>query len=554
MDKININKNNFWKGYQVENIFVYIKGYIYSHTIDDIIRCLKIIKVEEISNFINSLDGHFALVVKKDEITFIAVDKVRSTPLFFSKINDNFYVDSDPSKIIKNDGFSVKMSSNSILEMHMSGYTIGNKTIFTNLFSLKAGELVVFRDNNFKYEQYYRFLCNAECAKYKGYDYYIEKLSKVTLNVFTKMLSQIGERQIIIPLSAGNDSRLVASILKHLGAKNVKCYSYGSFGNFESDIAKIVANKLGYEYIFLPIGYNSEKKYYSSNDYRNYLKFSETYCSIPYTQGLSTIKYLKDMNWIDKDAVFINGNTGDFISGGHIDSLLKNLRTNNGNKKTRKEIILNSLIDKHFSLWGWLKTERNLQKIKASLWREITLACGEISHDKDKDHKFYEYSEFIDRQSKYVITCQRSYEFYGYDWRLPLWDDEYLNFWKKIPPKFKENQMLYIDMLKKKNFGDVWGNDIPVNKREITPKWIVPIRLAAKIFFGFFGKGGKAYWKQFDKVFFNYWMINTHTLKSFSYLDILKDFNKKPRGIYACWASSSYVKKLRSLKYNNPPS
>ena len=42
------------------------------------------------------------------------------------------------------------------------------------------------------------------------------------------MLTEIGDRQIIIPLSAGNDSRLVASILKYLGAKNVKCYSYGT--------------------------------------------------------------------------------------------------------------------------------------------------------------------------------------------------------------------------------------------------------------------------------------------------------------------------------------
>ena len=32
------------------------------------------------------------------------------------------------------------------------------------------------------------------------------------------------------------------------------------------------------------------------------------------------------------------------------------------------------------------------------------------------------YSGFIDRQSKYVINGQRIYEYYGYEWRLPLWD------------------------------------------------------------------------------------------------------------------------------------
>ena len=108
------------------------------------------------------------------------------------------------------------------------------------------------------------------------------------------MLTEIGDRQIIIPLSAGNDSRLVASILKYLGAKNVKCYSYGTKGILKK-IAKIIANKLGYEWKFIPLTHNSEK-YYASEEYKEYLNYSESFCSVPYFQSLSTIKYLKDLN------------------------------------------------------------------------------------------------------------------------------------------------------------------------------------------------------------------------------------------------------------------
>ena len=109
------------------------------------------------------------------------------------------------------------------------------------------------------------------------------------------MISRIGDRQIVVPLSAGNDSRLVASVLKHLGAKNVKCYSYGTKGNFEAKIAKIIADKLGYEWKFVPLTHKSEKKFYASDEFKLYLDYSETFCSVPYFQGLSTIKYLKDL-------------------------------------------------------------------------------------------------------------------------------------------------------------------------------------------------------------------------------------------------------------------
>jgi asparagine synthase (glutamine-hydrolysing) len=538
---INIEENYFWSRYFKGSVVVFIKGYIYSHTVSNILDCIKNLEIENISNFISSLDGHFAIVVQKEKFTFIAVDKIRSTPLFFVSIGDNFYIDYKPERLVEKNGFKEDLIDSAIIELAMSGYVIGNKTVYRNLNSLKAGELVVFRDSNVMYIQYYKYCGSIEC---KDYVNYIEELSRLTLNIFRKMLKQIGDRQIIIPLSAGNDSRLVASVLKHLGAKNVKCYSYGSKGSFEAKIAQVIAKKLGYDFIFLPLGYKSERKYFVSRDYNEYLKFSETYCSIPYTQSLSTIKYLRDIGWINNNAVFVNGNSGDFISGGHINSLLKGIGANSS-KKNRKENILNSLIDKHFSLWGYLKTKRNIERVKTALWNEITLACEDNLQDKVEDHLLYEYSEFIDRQSKFVVSGQRAYEFYGYDWRLPLWDDEYLFFWQKVPAEFKKNQRLYVDMLKKKNFGNVWGDDIPVNKKNISPKWVVPIRFLIKVFLSLFGSYGKTIWKQFDKVVFNYWTVNTHTLKAFSYLSILSDFNKKPRGNYACWSSDNYVKKFK---------
>ena len=63
------------------------------------------------------------------------------------------------------------------------------------------------------------------------------------------------------------------------------------------------------------------------------------------------------MNWIDNQAVFINGNSGDFISGGHIKEKIYESRKIEKNK-FRKENILTEIIEKHFSLWSDLKTKK----------------------------------------------------------------------------------------------------------------------------------------------------------------------------------------------------
>ena len=533
----NIKLNKFWKKINGKNCEIYLKGYIYSYNENDLIKIIENIEKKDIEAFIKSIDGHFALIIKKDNFSFIAVDKIRSTPLFFITINNQFYIDYDPKNLVNRKGFKKEIRNDSILEIAMSGYTLDNKTIYKNLYSLKAGELVIFENNEFEYKQYYKYFGEIED---KPYNYYIEELSETTLNIFKKLISQLNGRQIVIPLSAGNDSRLVASVLKHLGYDNVKLYSYGTPGNFEAKIAKKIAKKLGYEWIFIPLTHRSEKKYYSSTDYKEFLNYAETFCSVPYIQGLSTIKYLQYLNYIETDAIFINGNTGDFISGAHINALMKDHNPNMSFIQ-RKENILNHLIKKHFSLWGYLKTEENLKKIKKNLWNEIKNGCDELNEYK-KDHLFYEYSEFIDRQTKYVNLAEMGYEFYGFEWRLPLWDDEYLYFWQKIPVEYKINQKLYVDMLKKQNWGGVWDDSIPVNKKTITPKWIIPFRFLAKIPFGVFGKKGKEWWHYFENSIFYYWMDVSHMIDSVSYFRMIKDVTKKPRH-HVSWQSEDYLKK-----------
>jgi len=538
-NKLQINK--FWEKHTLENnkIFeMYIKGYINSHSIEELKNILSKINKEELSEFINAIDGHFALVVKREDFWFASVDKVRTTPIFFTKINNNFQVDYNPNNLISLKTFDKEINEQAKLEIEMSGFTIGNKTIFKNLHSLKAGELVIFEENTHEYIQYYKYFGDIID---KDYNEYLQELYDVTINIFKKLVKNIGDRQIIIPLSAGNDSRLVASALKHLGVENVLCYSYGTEGNFEANIAKIISQKLGYKWIFIPLSHTSERKFYTSKDYENYLNYAQTYSSVPYIQSLSTIKYLEELNLLDKDAIFINGNTGDFISGSHITKMMKS-HNQLASKEERKENILNALIDKHFSLWGYLKTKENIDKIKKELWNEITLGIGELCEDNSKDHLYYEYNEFIDRQCSYVNTAQKIYEFYGYNWRMPLWDDEYIKFFENVPAKYKINQKLYVDMLEKYNLGNVWGDDIPVNKKTITPKWIIPIRNLAKIPFIFLGKEK---WKNFEKCFLNYWMEVIRLYDIIPYYKTILSIKKEPRNVIS-YLTEIYIYNIKN--------
>lgn len=81
---INVKKD-LWKKYSENKFNLWVKGYIYSHNINFIIEKFKKIEKNEIESFVKNIQGHFALIVQTEKFTFIATDKIRSTPLFFVK-------------------------------------------------------------------------------------------------------------------------------------------------------------------------------------------------------------------------------------------------------------------------------------------------------------------------------------------------------------------------------------------------------------------------------------------------------------------------------------
>ena len=160
---IDIKQDQFWNKFEKDGMSIYLKGYIYSHSIDELIELLYSIEDESsIAELSHSIDGHFAIAVQKNDLSFILVDKIRSTPLFFYKFDKNFYISNNPQNIINQNDLKVGVDTTVLLEASMSGYTIGNKTFYKGLYALKAGELVVFKDDNFKYIQYYKYFGEIE--------------------------------------------------------------------------------------------------------------------------------------------------------------------------------------------------------------------------------------------------------------------------------------------------------------------------------------------------------------------------------------------------------
>jgi asparagine synthase (glutamine-hydrolysing) len=54
-----------------------------------------------------------------------------------------------------------------------------------------------------------------------------------------------------------------------------------------------------------------------------------------------------------------------------------------------------------------------------------------------------------ERQAKFIVNSVRVYESFGYEWRLPLFDAELMDFWSRIPIEGRVGRRLYFEFVRK---------------------------------------------------------------------------------------------------------
>jgi asparagine synthase (glutamine-hydrolysing) len=479
--------------------------------------------------------GHFAFIARGPQWACAAVDWVRSIPLFFAPVGGIWAVDDRAYRLRCAAGLDPSsLDRDAALAVAMAGYTIDSATLYRGLEMLGPGELAVFRagapPQRTRYYTYQPWRVRATSSSRRE-----AELAETTLEVVERMIGSLAGRPLVVPLSAGYDSRLIASAARHLGFKDLRCFAYGRAGNFEAEASRAVAERLGYPWRFVPLDLGALRSFFSSRDYRSYLDYADTCASVPFVQDMTAIAVLKAQGYVPADAVFANGNTGDYISGMHIPKALSRPPAAM-TVAARKARILDALTEKHFALWQFLRTPENLGRIQSLLWQSIERAGGALE-DPAADHGLYEYAEFQNRQCKYVITGQRTYEFLGHEWRLPLWDNAYLRFWEGASLSEKAGQGLYDRTLHAANWGGAWQG-VPVNRKTIRPRWLIPLRLAAKLAHV---PLGRERWHRFERRYFQYWMDLTCNSAAVPYRRVATD-RRGARHVLA-WLAELYLER-----------
>ncbi|HCP00508.1 MAG: hypothetical protein CL573_05420 [Alphaproteobacteria bacterium] len=395
---------------------------------------------------VQEVPGHFAVIAKGQETGCAIVDHCRSSPVFLT------------DDAVSNDAHLIRLRRQldkpdrvGIEDAAMAGFVTGRRTLFENLHQLPAGSLALWQGNSPAIARYRDYMPTA--VKTDSEDMLIEAFL-AALDDATKRTIQVANgRPIWVPLSGGRDSRMLLSKFVELGYDNLHAFTYGPPGNDERRAAKFIADRLGVPWSFVASRPTQMREFFASNERSNYWDYCDGLSAVPNFQDLLTLQKLRQSGTLPADAVLVNGQTGDFISGGHIPANLMS-------SDLTPDTLFEAIVSKHFSLWHSLKTQERLSAVRTRIFDQLDVKPDE---PLDRDHAvaLYEQFEFDERQAKYVINGQRNYEFLGLDWSLPLWDSAMVEFWRNVPVAMKFRQKLFVTALARWNYCGLFRNFDP---------------------------------------------------------------------------------------------
>lgn len=116
----------------------------------------------------------------------------------------------------------------------------------------------------------------------------------------------------------------------------------------------------------------------------------------------------------------------------------------------QQEQVIAAIIDNHYCLWPYEKRPADVRKM---LEARIESSLEQLITDKnciDPSDLLQSWNN-LERQPKFITNSVRVYEYWGFQWWLPLWGAEYVDFWSRVPFEYRLGRKLYEKFIDKIN-------------------------------------------------------------------------------------------------------
>jgi len=404
----------------------------------------------DIETVLQRANGFFAAVVFRDDDVHLCTDRIASHSLFYGQMSDNAYF-SDNAAWVRERVGDESYDPVSEVEYLTSGYVTGRDTLSPNVSQLLSGEHIKITDEpTVTRSRWFNFPETRdpdqqtgtassrllENSSYESETGLLEALDQTYVNAYERLIEYADGRPIVVSLSAGHDSRLNLLMLSRLDYDNLIALTYAEKDK-ETTICKRIVDDLGAQWIYAGETHEQWFEWYNSSKYEQFQKESGFLHRIPSLGTVMGVKTAHEADILPDNAVFVTGD-GVISTGEHIMAPVAEAEEITANE------VYERIASTHYKFWDWN------DDVADALQNRVESGLGDAKIETPEDAiQALERWDWQERQSKFIPRYY-VYEFWDYDWWLPLWDAEVVNFWQHLPLAKKFDKQIhrnYVELL-----------------------------------------------------------------------------------------------------------
>lgn len=380
-------------------------------------------------------NGSFAIVIERSEETILATDHIQSVPLFYAVGDRDVYICDRLGELVENLGTEPSRDSIQFVELLAADMVLGRDTIYPDIYQVQPAEVVYVEESDARY--------TIDRARYRLYrdepdeigdeEAVMDAMDHALAGAIDRLVQVADGEPIILKLSAGYDSRLIALLLAQHGYDNFYTVHIERSSQ-RTDIVREISTDLDVPLTILSYSHEDVRAMYQSEQWNKLSNIVGRGATSHLTPSTATIhEAISECNELPDHGIIVDG--GMAAAGTMVHPKL-------AHGTPSIDDVVDDILVKNFHNYDFDRSREPKLRERISTVIDADSDPGPDGAMRARERWYWQ-----ERANKRLASHPLMYSSWGYHSWKPLWDVAYMEVFNKMSLEHRLQKQLHTDYI-----------------------------------------------------------------------------------------------------------
>ena len=267
---------------------------------------LNITDTEQVAKTLRIIPPSFAVIIERGVFVLAAVDRFRSTPLFYSFDHERLILSESIAEILS-ESFEPQSDLEAIGHFLLCGHTLGDTTFFSSISTLSPGQYVLYNKETKSFLTKFFPSYSGPQHNLSGSSTGQSRISDYYTDAVVQLVDTAAGRPLILPLRGYEEDIMLLKMLRDTGYPDLIAVQYSPASKKRHAGHKQITKSLGIPMRRVDFSRRTIRKAFAQKKRRDYTRFTSYFSALPNYQAYFNLTYLLERDLIPQGSMIVDG-------------------------------------------------------------------------------------------------------------------------------------------------------------------------------------------------------------------------------------------------------